>query len=38
MFETFNLFNEYDLFLDDCCFLTTFSALKITKNLNKVIY
>ena len=36
--ETLNSFNEQDLFIDDCCHLTPFSALKIAENLNKLIY
>jgi hypothetical protein len=36
--ETLNSFNEQDLFIDDCCHLTPFSALKIADNLNKLIY
>ena len=36
--ETLNSFNEQDLFLDDCCHITPFSALKIADNLNKLIY
>ena len=35
--EKLNSFNEKDLFIDNCCHLTPFSALEIAKNLNKLI-
>ena len=35
--EKLNSFNEKDLFIDECCHLTPFSALEIAKNLNKLI-
>ena len=38
LIEMLNLFNEQDLFIDDCCHLTPFSALKIAENLNILIY
>ena len=35
--EKLNSFNAKDLFIDECCHLTPFSALVIAKNLNKLI-
>ena len=35
--EKLNSFNAKDLFIDECCHLTPFSALEIAKNLNKLI-
>ena len=36
--EILNSFIEKDLFIDDCCHLTPFAAMKIAKNLNNLIH